>query len=68
MNVIAFIVKCPPVNAPLVQDTECEIAKDGRHEQNLGHKFEPNEHLVLKVDVVVDLQADTKGHLQGKID
>lgn len=60
---MAIRIKLPPVDAPLVHDTEDQITKDRLHEQNLRHEFEPNKGLALVVNVVEDVQADSKGHV-----
>lgn len=63
VDMMAITVKFPPVNAPLVHDTEDEVTKDGFHKQNLRDEFQPNDDLLSKVDMVEYIQTDSKGHL-----
>lgn len=64
MDVMAVLVQSPPVDAPLVHDTEDEVAKDALHEKDLRQELEPDECLLFVVCVVEDLQANSKRHLQ----
>lgn len=64
VDMMAITVKFPPVDTPLVHDTEDKITKDGFHEQNLRDEFQPNNDLLSKVDMVEHIQTDSKGHLQ----
>lgn len=60
---VAIGIKLPPVDTPLVHDTEDQVAKDGLHKQDLRQEFEPDKSLALVIDVVKDVQADSKGHV-----
>lgn len=52
-----------PVDAPLVDDADDEVAKDRLHEQDLGHELGVDRPVVLEAEVVRDLQADGERHL-----
>lgn len=55
-----------PVDTPLVDDANNEVAKDGVEEEHLGDKFGVNVERFLEMDVVWHLETDCKSHLLDK--
>jgi hypothetical protein len=52
-----------PVDRPLVDDADDEVTKDAPHEEDLGDELGVDVEVLLKVQVVRDLEADRKRHL-----
>lgn len=65
MDMVTFTVQLPPVDAPLVHDTKDKVSKDRLHKEDLWYELKPDECFALIVDMVKDVQADSKCHLQG---
>ena len=53
-----------PVDRPLVDDANDEVAEDGPHEEDLRDELGVNVERLLEVDVVRDLETDGEGHLR----
>ena len=54
-----------PVDRPLVEDTENEVAKDGLEEEHLGDEVGGDVREAFESQVVGDLQANSERHLRG---
>lgn len=52
-----------PVDRPLVDDADDEVAKDAPHEEDLRDELGVDVEVLFKVQVVRDLEADRKRHL-----
>lgn len=55
-----------PVDTPLVDDADDEVAEDGLHEEELGDELGVDGSVVLESEVVGDLQADGESHLETR--
>lgn len=62
----SFSTGSSPVNGPLVDDTQDEIAKDALHEQDLRQELCHDRVVLLEKPEVWNLQADGKSHLQKR--
>jgi hypothetical protein len=55
-----------PVDRPLVEDADDEVAKDGLQENHLGDEVCVDIDWALETDVVRELKAESKSHLRGR--
>lgn len=55
-----------PVDRPLVDDADNEVAKDGVEEEHLWDKFGINVERFFEMNVVRHLETDCKSHLDKK--
>ena len=51
-------------HSPLEEDCEYQVAKDAKHEDDLGHKLAPDVQLGAEVHRVEERTEEAKEHLQ----